>query len=650
MKNLNLFGDSFASESDKINVVYASFIKTVPFSLELFEGFTSLKVLTYSSSIPMIVKMLDKFEDFEIIFGYSGVIQNISHTLAFQKDTQDDLQKQVKSMSDKNRQFIHEKIQNGKAQFFVLKDAVSHDKMYLLKGDNRTRVITGSANFSDRALSGKQSETLVVFDNDEQAWDEFSKRFQNLKQDATSQFEPDFEIVETPIERVAILKEVQDNKTAQPSVLLPVDNEIINVQTVVRRVEKLETKFRKVVEPVAKPQKGKIIFNQQIVGKIITLAKNRAQEDIAEEPPWLSINRDSKEVLLNGERMNLEPSWENVKLDAEYWFQYFQNFEQGFLGDVLQHQKDYFMFMSWLYLSPFICDFRNQTIVSDDYIFDYPLFAILYGKSNSGKTQLITTLLKSMFGHYRSIEKDMFTRSNLRGFLATMKRLPVVFDDVEKKRFTDHGFSVIKDETILEVEYPAFILSMNAESHSFPNEIRKRCLMLFSKASLPDDSLVGKHLYSSISKIRKQISTAFYQEYLRRVLQQLDEHKIPEDILKFSSETIINLFKEIIPNQTLPKWCVPVSINDYRHSKYDKVKADLLQLYDANPEMWDIRRDEVILTFQQSYEAGSLRKEIPDHLLKAGNKGHIVVMERKYLETFLDKPLGKNWLQRLFAR
>jgi hypothetical protein len=650
MKNLNLFGESFDSESDKINVVYANYVKRVPFSLELFEGFNSLKVLTYSSSIPMIVKMLDKYDEFECIFGYAGVIQTISHTLAFQKIAQDDLQKEVKSLGEKNRQFIHEKIQEGKARFYVLKDAMSHDKMYLLKDEHRTRVITGTANFSERALSGKQSETLIIFDDQPTAWNDFSDRFQKLKKESTTHFEPDFEIIETPIEKVAILKEVQSDKTAQPAVLLPVDNAIINIQTVVRRVEKLETKYRKIAEPVVNPQKGKFIFNQEVVGKIITLAKNRTQESEAEEPPWLSINRDSKQVLLNGENLRLDTDRDKVQSDAELLFQYFQNYEQGFLGDVVQHQKDYFMFMSWLYLTPFICDFRNRVIASDDYIFNYPLFAILYGKSNSGKTQLITTLLTSMFGHYRFIEKDMFTRSNLRGFLATMKRLPVVFDDVEKTRFSQHGFSVIKDETILEVEYPAFVLSMNAENHSFPTEIRKRCLMLFSKASLPDDSPAGKYLYSSVSKIRRQLSTSFYFEYLKRVLHKLDNNSCPEDILKFSSEIIIELFQEALPNQKMPKWCTPVSIDAYRHSKYDNIKNDLLQLYDANPNMWDIRRNEVILTFDQAYEAAALRKELPDHLLLPGNKGTTVVMERKYLEVFLEKSLGRTWFERLLAR
>jgi hypothetical protein len=141
------------------------------------------------------------------------------------------------------------------------------------------------------------------------------------------------------------------------------------------------------------------------------------------------------------------------------------------------------MFMSWFYISPFVCDFRNRAIHGQEYIFDYPLFAVLFGKSNCGKTRLIETLMRSMFGYHRFIDKNDFTRTNLRGLLNSYRRFPAVFDDVEKKRFDQHGMDVIKDEQFMLDEYPAFVLSMNADNHSFSTEIRKRCLMVYTNAS-----------------------------------------------------------------------------------------------------------------------------------------------------------------------
>src|SRR6266702_3187866 len=146
-------------------------------------------------------------------------------------------------------------------------------------------------------------------------------------------------------------------------------------------------------------------------------------------------------------------------------------------------------------------------IIEQGYIFDYPLFAVLYGKSNCGKTCLIETTMKSMFGHFSFVDKAYFTRTNLWDLLHANKRFPVVFDDVEKKRFTDHAADIIKDETTRLEEYPAFVLSMNAEDHSFSTEMRKRCLILYTRASLPDNTDDSKVLFQSVKKIQQRIST-----------------------------------------------------------------------------------------------------------------------------------------------
>ena len=175
--------------------------------------------------------------------------------------------------------------------------------------------------------------------------------------------------------------------------------------------------------------------------------------------------------------------------------EYLENFRKGFHGDVAQHQRDFFMFMSWFYFSSFICELRNHAVVEHKFIFDFPMFSVLFGKSNCGKTSLVQTLMGSMFGEWEFVDKSQFTGSNLRGLLATRKRFPVVFDDVDRDRFTRHGSDIIKDETLVLDEYPAFVLSMNADNHSFSTEIIKRCLMLYTSSSLPENAPEARELH-----------------------------------------------------------------------------------------------------------------------------------------------------------
>jgi hypothetical protein len=188
---------------------------------------------------------------------------------------------------------------------------------------------------------------------------------------------------------------------------------------------------------------------------------------------------------------------------------------------------------------------------------------------------------------------------------------------VEKKRFTDHATDIVKDETFMLEEYPAFVLSMNAEDHSFSTEVRKRCLILYTRASLPDNTDAAKALYRSVKSIQMRIGTALYQTYLARLLDRLATEPLPSDILRLSSEILTGLFAEYTDGP-IPAWCTSVSMQDYQGRKYEKIQSELLKLYETNRSIWEIRRHEVILKVQQA-EAFGLRKEIPVWLLKAGS-------------------------------
>jgi len=637
----NLFPD----DSSGLNVVFAKYIRSQPFDFSLFEGFNQLRVLTYSASIPMIVRMLNLFNKVECVFGYEGVLRDVSTIIAYQKVASENLVTAIKESTDERRLAIINKINSNQARFFVVKDAIAHSKIYLLESDLHRRVIVGSANLSERAFSGKQAETVLVFDDDDGAWEAFEYDYLSVKETATSELTvPDLKAVETNLEHVPVLNDAQNSKDGL-TVYVNTDTEVMNVPIVIRRVEKVSEQFSFATQSVAKPKRGQIQLNRKIVGEFLRLVRTRKREEQDNEPTWLTINRETERVLLSGQEISVDADWMEVQSDVALMIEYFENFQRGFYGDVPQHQKDYFMFMCWLYFSPFVCDLRNYAFVNQEYIFDFPMFAILYGKSNCGKTKLIETLMKSMFGYYKMVEKSQFTKTSLRALLQSWRRFPVAFDDVDKKQFSLHAPDIIKDETIFMEEFPAFVLSMNAEEHSFSTEIRKRCLILHTKASLPDNTETARQLYKSITSIQNQLTTSLYREYLKRVLKRFKEEPYPADMLTFSSTILTSIFADASVHN-LPDWCVAVSSQDYRSKKYDKIRSELTVLYQTNPAIWDIRRTEVILTVLGP-ESFNLRKEIPDWLLKEGSKGGKIVLDRKSLEEFLDISLNRNWLRRL---
>ena len=99
--------------------------------------------------------------------------------------------------------------------------------------------------------------------------------------------------------------------------------------------------------------------------------------------------------------MDLEADTADVRSDVEAWLEFFGNYANGFVGDVPRLQRDYFTFMCWFYFAPLMYDVRNTALRQNVFSFDQPMFAVIYGQSNCGKSSLIETLMRSMFSYPR---------------------------------------------------------------------------------------------------------------------------------------------------------------------------------------------------------------------------------------------------------
>ncbi|HEU0021395.1 MAG TPA: phospholipase D family protein [Dehalococcoidia bacterium] len=112
----------------------------------------------------------------------------MKHILAFQKVVVGDTRAAIMGLKDERHLHVLEKVHSGRARFRVLRKHIAHAKLYLLSNaDGRTRVIIGSANLSERAFSGKQSETLVKFDDDVKAWRHYNRMLDEVIDSASDE-------------------------------------------------------------------------------------------------------------------------------------------------------------------------------------------------------------------------------------------------------------------------------------------------------------------------------------------------------------------------------------------------------------------------------------------------------------------------------
>ncbi len=176
--NLSLFGDFSGEESAKLGLVHARFVRHSRSSFEaLISGYSSMRVLTYSNSVSIVSRAAETLDRMEIVFGCEDVIGGMASYLQFQEQLVKDLADEVKG-----KDAVERKISSGNVSLYVVKEtAINHEKLFLLEGERGIRVITGSANFSERAFSGRQNESYVLFDDDRDAWAYFEEKYERIK-------------------------------------------------------------------------------------------------------------------------------------------------------------------------------------------------------------------------------------------------------------------------------------------------------------------------------------------------------------------------------------------------------------------------------------------------------------------------------------
>ncbi len=637
-----------------LRVVSARFLNERKFDWDLFSGYDTLRVLTYSASINAIVRMLDNysFAEFECIFGYEGTLRDLKDILAYQKVVVGKTRAAIMGLKDERHAHVLEKVHAGLAGFRVLRKYTAHAKLYLLSdNDGRTRVIVGSANLSELAFSGNQPETLVTFDNDEEAWHHYNGMFDDIRDSASDEIplpedrisKAEIEISETPVmaERTSTLviepPSADELEVSAPAQIVQIDKVLATIGPALSAA-------------VPAIRNGKQIITPDIKRMISRIRLVKSAEEV--DSRYLSIDRTNHSALLSGERFPLE--WEDdlVRADAMLIVDYFKNYEEAFEGNVARLQIDYFTLMSWLYFSPFICDLRSLALVQDSDVIRYPSFAIIFGKSNCGKTSLVDTLMTSMFGYSHTVDKRSFTTSQLRGLQQGYKRFPVVFDDIGRRAFNSYGKDMIKDELLPPVtEYPGFMLSMNAEPQSFPDEVVKRSMMIYTTTALPpQNEELRQRLQGKIQELRREITGHLYKRYLAEIMDRLDDERLPEDWLELSSGVLSGIISNATSGSPLG-WCQAVTWFDYAEKRYDRVKARLDNLLRESaharsegdvPSGWMIDGDKIVVWEQRDAfgRRGFDWEDVPSTLIyEEASGGGRTVLHRTSLEKFLGRRL-----------
>ena len=146
---------------------------------DLFKGFRTLKAITFSASVPALLGVAELFEDVEITFGServlsreAAVLEQATTLMGYRfvdavADQKAFIERFIRPALSNQGQKLLARVQDGSLRFRLLRTLPSHEKLYLLAGDARWRVVAGSANLSLAALGGRQKETFIAFEGEE---------------------------------------------------------------------------------------------------------------------------------------------------------------------------------------------------------------------------------------------------------------------------------------------------------------------------------------------------------------------------------------------------------------------------------------------------------------------------------------------------
>jgi GTPase SAR1 family protein len=638
-----LFNSTASRKHSKIDVVQMEYIGAETLSWkELFDGFNILYAITYSSGIGFICELLKQFQFAEIIFGCNEVISySLQEIMAYQLKTIE----RIREAANKTKVDLLSRIDDDTLHLMVARQKLSHEKIYLLEAnDGRKRVIMGSANMSYSAFSGKQRENICYLDG-EKAFEWYKNSFDELKIQCSDEISTSALSTADDIENLEKIPIMYTAKVKKALVVEPVP-ELKDEVRFVLDVKNLSGKFTPFMPKADK--KGKILLSPETTiqtrRRIVDAAVQ--ERELRSEYPQLVVDVQNDAVTLNDKPLDLYPAKQEIQNDVSLFIEYMAGYEK-FHGDISGMQMKYFAFANWFFTTPLMAIMRNIAVKYNQNLLPYPVFGLVYGQSKAGKTSFLETLLKMMIGQKTKISAPEFTRSNIENLKRTVKGAPIIVDDLTQTRFSQHAIETIKNDDFGVVDnllnYPAVVISANEDVKAVTAEVIRRTVICRIQAGLTNTELMRTNV---VRRVQKNIGTAFYREYLRRMLECIpellnelkdDEQAGAPDILKLSSEIINKVIKEHYAEQ-LPYYVRTLTLEDYFSEKVTGAYAikTIQNAWQINKKAFVVDKKHRQLRYNagQTWEAARILKELPEDIEAYKSREWIIMDLDKACEFF----------------
>jgi hypothetical protein len=677
-----LFREKTPSERRTLTVFGAELVGCKEASWrELFSGFDRLKAITYSSGLDIILELTEMFKDVEVTFGSERILsrehvalEQASHvargyTFTDALADQKAFLERLAAEFGKSARGLLLRIADGTLRFRLLRKMPSHEKLYLLAGDAGYRVITGSANLSLAALSGRHKEVFIVFDG-ESAYSAFEEYYRRDAGEAAA------------VPADCLIVPAENGDPPQPRTApIPIDEVpcvkmlSAGVAIVEERPKALSTGLTADALKAASAEGARLRgleLNAAKDGKTVITATSffRAYKAHKTAPTdGTNDERISKATIAidTGEVFLDENLWlgraselrnEEIRADAALMVEYLSSFA-NFFGNAEGAIRAYWTFLTWLFAAPLAPILRQAAVLNSGDPLAYPVFGILYGRPNGGKSWFSEIAASSMFGPvWKQLRGATFTANRVLGLREQLGAIPLLIDDVNRDRFTREVPDLVKFDRERAGLYAPVILSTNKQVSAVSPDIRKRAVVCMIDAAIPDQQSASKEI---AHRAHANIGTALYRAYLKRLLPLIPKMReriaerpmAPPDLIETSSGMLRSLIGEQL--KTIPLWMTSVTNAD-RLAMNDRPLLDQLNDIAANhEERININRSagELTLNFGgDNAQANNFEKLVPAFALKRRFADSVTIDLRALEKIYGAQSFARqrHWLARIFRR
>ena len=493
---------------------------------ELFAGFDELRAVTFSAGVRQIEHVMKNFRRGEVIIGsHEQISVDLAEVLALQKFAVEFVSK---------NSYLQRRIAAREFKLYVT-DRV-HAKIYLMCADDgRCRVILTSANFSANAWQSRQRETFVVMD-EPAAYEHYLNVFEELKNFSAKEID----VTARP------LKDDGSNLEQLP--------EIKNA------AQKFRTLFKEV--DVHSDTHGKTLLVAEKIIRMKKIMRRTHEGDVARRKnnsvaPELLWDCDNLRVTFNDEPWDLNPSAAEVRADLQSLIEYVDGAEK-FTGDVANLKTLYWKIVLYMFVSPFFARLRyfySQLVPANSTGKTFPMYMILRGPKNGGKSSIVATGQKLMFDRILpTISAKDTAPSKIESFKLTVKGCPILIDDVTNRNL-QYLKDIVKDDSSLIsgkiLDHGTFIFTSN-DVEQIRQEISKR-VVVFTVPNQLNEDVAARH-DAALKKLQHKMHNALYRAYVAKIFPEvatLTEEIIcggKDDwlpgIFRIASETLIKIFRE----------------------------------------------------------------------------------------------------------